>query len=153
MPIDWNPSLNTGIDVIDGQHRRILEYINALEGGVDSQRAETMEAVLVGLVDYTQSHFAFEECLQEEAGFAGTAAHKMQHNAFIARIGDIRRRHLGGEAVVEELHGMLCTWLIGHIQREDMLYVDAVNAFLDHADGSRWVSEYVGRHFGDPDGP
>ena len=31
LPIAWNSELDTGIDVIDQQHRRIVDYINALE--------------------------------------------------------------------------------------------------------------------------
>lgn len=29
--MEWNESYNIGIDVIDNQHRQILDYINALE--------------------------------------------------------------------------------------------------------------------------
>ena len=28
--ITWTPDLSVGIDVIDGQHQRIVEYINML---------------------------------------------------------------------------------------------------------------------------
>ena len=31
MTITWSPELNTGIDVIDHQHRRIVDFINDLE--------------------------------------------------------------------------------------------------------------------------
>ena len=31
MPIIWESKLDTGIDVIDHQHRRIVDYINDLE--------------------------------------------------------------------------------------------------------------------------
>lgn len=29
--MEWNETYNIGIDVIDNQHRQILDYINALE--------------------------------------------------------------------------------------------------------------------------
>ena len=31
MPIVWDSRLDTGIDVIDSQHKRIVDYINDLE--------------------------------------------------------------------------------------------------------------------------
>lgn len=31
MIMKWVPEYNTGIDVIDDQHRRILDYINEIE--------------------------------------------------------------------------------------------------------------------------
>ena len=31
MPIIWDSKLDTGIDVIDHQHKRIVDYINDLE--------------------------------------------------------------------------------------------------------------------------
>ena len=32
--MEWNERYNIGIDVIDNQHRQILDYINALEIGL-----------------------------------------------------------------------------------------------------------------------
>lgn len=69
MAILWTDDLNTGIDVIDRQHRRIVDYINDLELAKAKQDREAVGKVLDELVDYTLSHFAFEESLQEEAGY------------------------------------------------------------------------------------
>ena len=39
MKMKWIPEYNTGIDVIDDQHRRILDYINEIdEIGVNTDR-------------------------------------------------------------------------------------------------------------------
>ena len=32
MKMQWVPEYNTGIDVIDDQHKRILDYINEIDG-------------------------------------------------------------------------------------------------------------------------
>ena len=65
MAIKWTNDLNTEIDVIDKQHRRIVDYINDLESAHGKQDRELVRQVLDDLVDYTMSHFAFEENLQE----------------------------------------------------------------------------------------
>ena len=38
MAIVWSTELDTGIDVIDQQHRRIVDYINAREQVLESLR-------------------------------------------------------------------------------------------------------------------
>ena len=84
--LEWQDDLNTGIDIIDQQHRRILEYINALEGiGPQHPFRPSAEAgnVIDELVDYTMSHFAFEETLMEDAGYEFFNPHKKVHQIFV----------------------------------------------------------------------
>lgn len=123
MHIQWTNDLNTGIEVIDEQHKRILEFINKLGKGGNHQ---TVGLVLEELVDYTVSHFAFEESLQEEAGYKFAKPHKAVHEMFITRVTKFVDRHKAGEDVSKELYNMLSTWLISHIKRDDMAYVTAV---------------------------
>ena len=61
MPIIWNRTLETGIEVIDSQHRRIVAYINALEDARIAKDRTRIGSIIEQLVDYTQSHFGFEE--------------------------------------------------------------------------------------------
>ena len=63
----WVPEYNTGIDVIDDQHRRILDYINEIDAIDVNTDRERVKQILENIIDYTQSHFTFEESLQEEA--------------------------------------------------------------------------------------
>ena len=67
MGLKWSVEYNTGIDVIDDQHRRILDYINEIADLKHSHDRVKMKEVLDNIIDYTQSHFTFEESLQEEA--------------------------------------------------------------------------------------
>ena len=48
MPIIWNDTLNTGIGVIDSQHRRIVAYINALVDAVHEVKSEAAVMARVG---------------------------------------------------------------------------------------------------------
>ena len=99
----WQDDLNTGIEVIDQQHRRIVEMLNHL---YNAQRS--MERTVVGeVVDYTLSHFAFEEELMEEAGYAFCAAHKRVHEVFVKRVSEYRMRFQAGEDITDELRTML----------------------------------------------
>lgn len=128
MAILWTDDLNTGIDVIDKQHRRIVDYINDLELAKAKQDREAVGKVLDELVDYTLSHFAFEESLQEEAGYKYCKPHKKVHDLFVRRVNDYLERFRLGDDIVDEIHHMLTSWLINHIRRDDADYVAAVRA-------------------------
>lgn len=128
MPFVWSSELDTGIEVIDQQHRRIVDYINQLEEANQTGDQKLIGTTLNELVDYTMSHFAFEEGLQEEAGYAYCKPHKRVHELFTRRVGDYVSRHQLGEDIGEELHTLLKTWLFNHIKRDDSDYVDSVKA-------------------------
>lgn len=85
MKIVWTNDLSTGIDVIDNQHMRIVDYINQLKDAIQQQNRLIIGRVLDELVDYTMSHFAFEESLQEAAGYLYAKPHKGVHGMFIKR--------------------------------------------------------------------
>jgi hemerythrin len=122
MAIVWTKKLMIGIDVIDNQHRQLVDYINELEGVARDDRASVL-AILHKLIDYTISHFAFEESLQNEAGYIFAAPHKGMHDKFIHEINWYRDRHYAGELIADKLHQMLCTWMVRHIQCDDRDYV------------------------------
>lgn len=123
----WSNDLNTGISVIDNQHKRIVDYINELDVARNSaHKREELSRVIDETVDYTLSHFAFEESLQEEAHYPFAKAHKRVHELFTKKVAELQHRFSLGEDVSEELHKMLFTWLFNHIKRDDADYVEAV---------------------------
>ena len=79
----WIPEYNTGIDVIDDQHKRILDYINEIDDIVDDKGRYRVKQILENIIDYTQSHFTFEESLQEEAGYKYRVPHKRVHDLLV----------------------------------------------------------------------
>lgn len=126
----WSPDLDTGIAEIDRQHRRIVEYINSLYEQRSNPDRSALARVIADTVEYTQSHFAFEEHLLEQAGYEFTDLHKKVHQLFIRRISTIKARFDGGENVAEELHQVLSRWLFSHIRTEDHGYCTNVKAYL-----------------------
>ena len=123
MIMKWVPEYNTGIDVIDDQHRRILDYINEIDAIDVNTGRERVKQILENIIDYTQSHFTFEESLQEEAGYKYRVPHKRVHDLFIKKIESYRDRFELGHSIEAELHEVLSKWLINHIQGTDKQYV------------------------------
>lgn len=159
MPITWDSRLDTGIDVIDAQHKRIVDYINDLEiAKIKGDKALTME-VIEQLIDYTQSHFGFEESMLEEAGYKFLKPHKKVHELFIKRVTEFTMRAAKGEDIADELHSMLAKWLLNHIANEDRDYSDTVKNMVGseaaHHDGnvampaarSGFIAGLLGRFF------
>jgi hemerythrin len=126
--LEWNSSLDTGIEVIDNQHRRIVDYINTLDDTRQTQNMDEVGKVLDELVDYTMSHFTFEESLMEESGYPFINAHKKVHQLFAKRVGEYLQRFKMGEDISEELLNTLRAWLINHIKNDDNDYADIVRS-------------------------
>ena len=124
--IQWRPTLETGIDVIDQQHKRIVDYINALRIAQVKGDRGAVAKTIDDVIDYTQSHFGFEEALMEDAGYPLLNAHKRVHELFIRRVAVLHQRFKSGEDIAQDLHNVLARWLITHIQTEDQDYVGAV---------------------------
>ena len=124
--IQWSPTLETGIDVIDQQHKRIVDYINALRIAQGKGDRGAVAKTIDDVIDYTQSHFGFEEALLEDAGYPLLNAHKRVHELFIRRVAVLNQRFKSGEDIAQDLHNVLARWLITHIQTEDRHYVGAV---------------------------
>lgn len=128
--LNWTPELDTGIPEIDGQHKRIVDYINQLYDARSSHDREQIAAVIDETVDYTLSHFAFEEALMTDAGYMYSGPHKKVHEIFTRKVGDYRMRFEAGEDVADELHAMLSRWLFNHIRNDDKGYTDTVKAYI-----------------------
>lgn len=148
--IDWTNDLNTGIAVIDKQHHRIVEYINQLYDVRKTHTPQDLEKILQELVDYTLSHFAFEESLMEEANYRFITGHKRVHDMFRRRISDFMQRLKLGEDITEELLSVLKSWLLNHIRSDDNDYVDVVKADMEkihQEQGEGWVLHSLKKFF------
>lgn len=149
MKIQWSADYELGIDVIDGQHRRIVDYINKVHECEQSGQGD-LDEVLNNLVDYTLSHFAFEESMMEEAGYSEFDAHKITHETFIRQINMIKVRYDLGEDVAVELSDMLLDWLLKHIMTDDQSYTPVIKEKLlsiPSRDQKTWVRRATERFF------
>lgn len=128
----WTADLDTGIGEIDRQHRRIATYINTLYDLRASPDRQALSRVIADTAEYTESHFAFEENLLEQAGYEFSGPHKKVHELFIRRIVSVQQRFEAGEDVADELHQVLSRWLFSHIRNEDHVYVETVKKYLQN---------------------
>ena len=148
--IKWLAEYETGIKIIDNQHKRIISYINKLYSleGVGDRDAE--KEVLNELVEYTLSHFVFEESLMDEAGYPAAATHSKTHDAFEKQIYAFKKRSDDGENISIELGEMLSSWLFGHIKEDDISYVPFVLKNMPAINKSKnngWIKKKIAEIF------
>ncbi len=135
--IIWTDGYNIGVEEIDRQHRRIVDYINQLKELQDSDDSmDKIAALMHQLMEYTNSHFAFEESMMEEAKYPNLLAHKEIHAEFVKRVNNYQSRFDQGEDVAIALNSMLVIWLFNHIKKEDAAYVKSVKAYQQNQSGS-----------------
>ena len=128
--LNWTADLSIGIELIDDQHRCIVDYINRLNQAREGNDKKAIGGVLAGLSDYTLSHFGFEEAVMKAARFGGLSQHRRTHERFARQLAEFGHRYALGEEVTTEVLDTLNKWLLNHIKREDRDYMDAVKAAL-----------------------
>ncbi|WP_165873424.1 bacteriohemerythrin [Parasulfuritortus cantonensis] len=155
MPfMTWSDEYATGIDIVDRQHRGLMEMINAaaplLLDCSPVQEAER-EALFTGLVDYTGEHFRTEEALMREVGVDPRVYehHRHTHARLVDDVLAWRARFSCRDPLAgQRLLGFLAGWLIFHVLGEDQTMarqIRAVRAGLgpadayDQAEGARCV--------------
>ncbi len=149
--VEWSTDFELGIEVIDAQHRRIVDYINQLVDLQDQGDSQKVAEILDNLVDYTFSHFAFEESLMEEAGYEFLYVHQHTHEAFTRRIQELHEKFRQGNDVSLDLGGMLQTWLFDHIVSDDRSYAPLVRqkfALIEQRANGACVANSIRRFFG-----
>lgn len=123
----WTDNLNTGIQVIDRQHGRLVEYINRLyDAQIGGAPKDEIQAIIDELTDYTLTHFAFEETMLEDIHYPSLDEHKKMHEEFASQVNELRERFKKQEDTTVELNNLMVIWLFNHILNEDARYAEAV---------------------------
>ena len=124
MKVEFDNSLVTGNEMIDGQHKELIAKIDKLvtccqEGG------EKMQAIkmLYYLAEYTDFHFSAEEKLQEEVSYPAIEGHKAKHEEFKKAVDELHEMLVEEEgptdAFVAAVEKNVVNWLFDHIKNMD----------------------------------
>jgi hemerythrin len=129
----WTDQYILGVEVIDQQHRTILDNVNQLENAINNGQSQKQIGKLINkLVEYTLFHFNFEEGLQEKAGYPFLKPHQKSHALVAKQVTDFQTRFDKGEDISKDMDGLLVTWLFDHLKHDDADYVGSVNEYLHH---------------------
>ena len=124
MRAEFDESLVTGNEMIDGQHKELIQKINDLLDSCEENGGKAAAVRMLNfLADYTEFHFQAEEKLQEEIAYPGIEEHKKRHEEFIRTVEELHEmleeEEGPSEAFVEQVNKNVIEWLYGHIKSFD----------------------------------
>ena len=124
MRAEFDDSLVTGNEMIDSQHKELIDKINKLLESCESGKDKLVAIkTLDYLADYTDFHFSAEEKLQEEIEYPGINEHKKEHEKLrtvVKELYEMREEEEGpSNAFVEQVNKNVIEWLYRHIKGFD----------------------------------
>lgn len=118
----WTDDLCTGSTLIDGDHRKLVDLVNAffqsMQGGQDNGR---MSNAMTGLIAYAGEHFAREEAEMQRIEYVAALAHQTEHAKLLKQLVELKKMlDAGGKIHVPAVADFLSGWLRDHILTTDM---------------------------------
>lgn len=161
----WNTSLEIGVEVIDSQHRSLVDLVNQLQAAaLEPQSIEKLRAIFGQLERYSRYHFEEEEKLMREIGFEFYTAHVAEHDQMRKELSDLHEVIDNAEVALGEVIPFLVQWLTNHICGSDSLIGESIRrkkkgatpaasepvaaAARPASDGGRPVSAWLRNLFG-----
>ncbi len=123
--IQWSEDLDIGFELIDKQHKVLVNMINELyDAMMEIKGQEALRKVVNRMVEYAAIHFMVEEKWMVEFDYENYTEHKKIHDDFTRKALDLKNQ-LSEEGFVLSLDvlNFLRDWLIGHIQGTDRKYI------------------------------
>ena len=122
MRAEFDDNLITGNEMIDSQHRELIDRINSLLIACEKEdAAEEAAEMLKYLSDYVNFHFEAEEKFQEEIGYPGIKEHKAKHAEFKQTVGALEMMlgHTNSPRFTSLVQNQMIDWLYTHIKGFD----------------------------------
>ena len=124
MRAEFDETLVTGNELIDSQHKELIERINLLlKSCEDAQGKVKAVKMLDYLLDYTEFHFSAEEKLQEEISYPGLKEHREKHEEFKSAVKErqemLEEEEGPTETFVAQVQKNVVDWLFTHIKGFD----------------------------------
>lgn len=118
----WTDDLNTGSTLIDGDHRKLVDLVNAFFQSMQSGQGNGhVSKAMNDLITYTGEHFAREEVEMERIRYVAVLAHKAEHTKLLKQLVELKEMlDAGGRMNTPAVADFLSGWLRDHILTTDM---------------------------------
>ncbi len=124
--IKWDDSLSVGVDLIDEQHKMLIQKIKDMSEAVATSRGlEKILQTLEFMIDYTEFHFGTEEKHMKELDYPRIETHIQQHKEFVSTLNHMVEdfeEDGATEALSTSINTYLINWLIKHIKSIDLKF-------------------------------
>ena len=119
----WNRNFETGHAVIDRQHRKLVDLLNALAKTLINNEPIHINRAFDELAAYADQHFDTEDAIWLESfgDDAWLKAHRKSHASFMPKVLEMKQQEVRKPLpeVVEEIIKFLIRWLAFHIIDND----------------------------------
>ena len=129
--IKWSATYACGIQIIDEQHKGLVNLVNDMYNHVSGNEAEErayFNKVIHKAVDYVKTHFATEEKLMLGTKFQGYPEHKKAHEHFILtvveKIKEFKSGSGGTRITLSSFTKFLKEWILSHVAVMDKTYFE-----------------------------
>jgi hemerythrin len=124
--VEWDDRYSVGIQLIDDQHKELINLTNILYAGClagDAAAQKYFLETVHGTVDYVKYHFSAEERILENVRYPDIVEHKRQHESFVKQIfDDVKSFEEGKKFVPNVFVRYLKDWILTHIAVTDRKY-------------------------------
>jgi hemerythrin-like metal-binding protein len=129
--INWNSRNETGIALIDEQHRGIVSIINTFYCMIatDADNRILYSCISDTMKNYSRIHFITEEGFLEESGYKEIEKHKELHRKLVLEMERIELHSIMSNDAFLLLE-FLKKWWMTHINEEDMLYARHLHDYV-----------------------
>jgi hemerythrin-like metal-binding protein len=119
--IEWRPEFSVGNVAVDHEHRELIDLINSLHEGIrEGADREQLTAGLGEIYAQIAAHFALEEKIMRDAGYAYYGPHKEDHESLLDQLTDIIHGvEIGGGFAEDDLSSRLNRWFSEHFRTHD----------------------------------
>jgi hemerythrin len=126
MSLIWRDQLSVGNNVIDSDHKQLIEIINRAEVSLCSKNHHDLVTALDDLGQYSRLHFDREEKIASAVGYTQIPHLNQSHKELLTHLDQIRGEidAMGQDwstETVEHFTKFLRDWLINHVIKEDLL--------------------------------
>ena len=133
--IEWNTRLNHGVELIDDQHRKLVQLTNTLHLAClqDQESARNcFVQVARETVNYVHYHFTTEEHMMRFLMYPGYYEHRREHEMFIKEILRQTQRFTEQKSLVpNRFVQFLKDWIFSHIAVKDKTLAQHVLSMED----------------------
>lgn len=122
MTIQWRDQFSVGNDLVDADHKYLLEIINKAEVSLQEHHYPALVAVLEELAHYGQMHFEREELLARAVGYPKADLLHQSHEALVQSLTQFRSGLADSWTPEAGLRftSFLRDWLVQHVIKEDL---------------------------------
>ena len=123
MSLNWDDKYNVGHDLIDAQHKELIDNFNLFVAACKTSKGkETLSKTVIFLENYVATHFAAEERLMRNSNYPDLDSHLALHDQFRSKFKAMQAElNQTGSSIslIVEMNEFLLRWFILHIKGVD----------------------------------